>query len=133
MIDANSYAPWAAILLSVISAIYAWRTRRDDKSDAKFSDLDKKIGVRISAIDSDISDVKGRLTKIETHIEDQPTKEDYHKLDLSLVEIKGSLNTLATTFNERFKPISAMAERLQDFFVEESKTRKTRSRNGASE
>lgn len=58
-----------------------------------------------------------RIQALESELKHLPDRDTTHRLEISLMEIAGRLNTL----DERLKPIAATSGRLQEFLLEQAK------------
>ena len=59
-------------------------------------------------------DHESRLTKLESTVEHLPDGDTVHALKLAITEMKGQIDVIV----ERVAPIKAIAERLQETFLE---------------
>lgn len=67
--------------------------------------------------------VEDRTTTIEGDIRHMPSASQAQRLEIALSEVRGDLAVL----NERLGPIGAISERLQEFLLEEARSRRARS------
>jgi hypothetical protein len=89
-----------ASLLAVCLSLYTLVTARNRKDVAELRDAS--------------GDHEKRLVELETTVEHLPDGDTVHELQLSMVEMKGQLAVIV----ERVAPIKAIAERLQETFLE---------------
>jgi hypothetical protein len=96
---ANEYGGALALIGSfavlLISTKFATR--------ADLGDLGKKVEL-----------LEDRVSKIEGEIQHLPDKEITHRLELSLVEMKGEMAAM----NEKLRPVAATAMRMQELLME---------------
>jgi uncharacterized coiled-coil protein SlyX len=90
----------AASLGAVVLSLYTLLTARNRKDVADLHDTNR--------------DHEKRLTELESTVEHLPDGDTVHELQLSMVEMKGQLAVIV----ERVAPIKAIAERLQETFLE---------------
>lgn len=64
-----------------------------------------------------VESLEDRTSKVEGEIEHLPDKDQAHRMELSLRDMRGDLNVMA----ERMKAVAATGERLQEFLVSEAK------------
>ncbi|MGO4872760.1 MAG: DUF2730 family protein [Roseiarcus sp.] len=87
-------------LSSVVLSLYTLLTARNQKDVADL--LDAK------------NDHEKRLAVVETTVEHLPSADVVHDLNLAMADMKGQLAVIV----ERVGPIKAIAERLQETFLE---------------
>lgn len=73
-----------------------------------------EINGRVAAVAEKVELLEDRTSKIEGEIEHLPDKDITHRLELSLVEMKGEL----TAMNEKLRPVAATMTRMQDLLME---------------
>lgn len=101
-------APWAAIAVSIASLIYTVVATRS-----------KAAAEKVHAVDLRADNLEHRVTQIEVRMEHLPAKETTHRLEVSMLELRGEVAVLA----ERLKPVAAVSERLQEFLLEQADRR----------
>ncbi|MEX2126953.1 MAG: DUF2730 family protein [Xanthobacteraceae bacterium] len=62
--------------------------------------------------------LEDRCTKIEGTLAHLPDKDSTHRLETAVTELQGQINVIA----ERVKPISSIADRLQEFLLEKARS-----------
>ncbi len=97
-------------LLAIASMIYTWLTARSRVN----ADEIKSLGERSREHDR-------RIDRIEKDIEHLPDRNHAHSTNVELANMRGEIQIL----NERLKPVAAISERLQEFLLEEAKSRRS--------
>jgi hypothetical protein len=107
------YGGAIALLASVIVLLLASKfvTRE------KFTTDIGAIQGRVTAIEAKAYMSEGRLTLMEKDIEHLPDRDATHRMELALSDLKGQLAQL----DERLKPVSNTAARLQEYLLERGK------------
>jgi chromosome segregation ATPase len=80
----------------------------------------KDIGAiegRVKVLETKADRTEDRVTVIEKDIEHLPDRDATHRMELALSELKGQLAQL----DERLKPVSNTASRLQEYLLERGK------------
>lgn len=120
-VNVTDLAPWVAIVVSILSAIYAALNGRSKKVDADMADLRKDhkadhdaTAIRLSAMKSENDMLKERITRVESEIEHLPDKDATHRLEMALASMQTEMRGLS----EKVKPISAMADRIQEAMLD---------------
>lgn len=85
-----------ALAWSVINTLYTWysSTQRITKTE--------------------IDDVAKRLAEVEGSIRAMPSTESFHKLELSVIEMKGGMRVI----EEQMKPVAVSVRRIEQFLLE---------------
>lgn len=68
-------------------------------------------------VDDKLEAVTGRVSKLETVVDQMPDKDSMHRLELGLERVAGQLNTM----NERLNPIDNLSRRLQEVLLDKTK------------
>ncbi|MBK1868269.1 DUF2730 family protein [Aestuariivirga sp. YIM B02566] len=78
------------------------------------------------AAEKDVTDLRDKVTKLETgfagleqKVDDMPTSDAIHKIELGMTEMQGKLNV----FTEKLTPIAATVNRVETFLMNSSKDR----------
>nr|WP_319388179.1 DUF2730 family protein [uncultured Cohaesibacter sp.] len=99
---------WIAIITGglglLVSAVGYLRQPSKDNSD------------KISKLTSGVDDLDRRVQSIEDEIKHLPDKEQSHRLEMGIERLSGRLDTL----DEKLKPIGGIANRLQEFLLEQA-------------
>ncbi len=101
MMDWGTTAQWGGVLLSMAAIVIAWVNRRTDAI--------KNVEDRLDRHDA-------RISKVETEVAHLPSKDLTTRIELSLMELNGRLNTLSATLT----PVSKISDRLQEFLLEQA-------------
>lgn len=86
---------------------------------AELKALRDDTSAKIEVVDDKSDAVAGRVTKIETLMQSLPDKEGLHRLEISLTQISGQLETLSA----RIGPIDNLSRRLQEVLLERANER----------
>lgn len=78
---------------------------------------EKGLDERLKKVEGKLIEHDRRIQTAQSDIEHLPDREITHRLEISLTEISGRLNTL----DERLKPIAATSGRLQEYLLEQAK------------
>jgi uncharacterized coiled-coil protein SlyX len=82
-----------------------------------FSGPSKKNGVSISELTARISAQDVEVQRLRDKVEAMPNATMLHRLELSLARMEGHIDRL----DERLRPVTAIAERMQDLLIEQGK------------
>ncbi|MGJ5203600.1 DUF2730 family protein [Bradyrhizobium sp. HKCCYLR20261] len=114
-------APWVAIAVSAGSFCYAWMNGRSKKMDEEIQGIRKShkddheaTTIRLAATKAEIDSLKDRLTRVEADMAHLPDKDVTHRLEMALGAMQAEMREL----NAKVRPISAMADRIQEVMVE---------------
>lgn len=110
--DPSIVNPWVTMIAAVIAVamtIYNLVSKPGEKALAKVADVEARL-VKVEA------DLGG----VHRDLEHMPDKDATHRMELLIGELKGELGIMA----ERLKPVSAIADRLQEFLLEQAKEAK---------
>jgi len=107
--ELKSIAGIAALVVSLITSLYAWLTSRSRANSSHLAEVDQNL-----------NDQEARLAKLEGEFEHLPTQESQHQLEKAQVELKGDIKIL----NEAVRPIAASVRRIEDFLVKEASIKK---------
>ncbi|MEP3431768.1 MAG: DUF2730 family protein [Roseibium sp.] len=91
-----------AFLFGAAAFTTSWLTRGSKANAARINDLE--------AVNAELA---GRVSSLETVIENQPTRDDFHTLNLKLSEMDGGIASLST----ELKAVSRIATRIDDFLL----------------
>lgn len=95
-----------ALLLSFGTTVWNIIASPARKNDGRIADLTK----RLEAIEL-------RAQRLEDEMNRMPNLEMMHRLELTLARMEGHIDKL----DERLKPVSAIAERMQEWMLENGK------------
>lgn len=100
---------WAAglgTLLSFGTALWTIFSGPSKKNGTKITDLEARMGAQ---------DVE--VQRLRDKVEAMPNAQMMHRLELALARMEGHIDRL----DERLKPVTAIAERMQDLLIEQGK------------
>jgi hypothetical protein len=130
--QANSIVGFAILMVSTAAGLGVWVHKRmkavaTDVSKVvleSLKDMDVRLksvesatpaqGAKLEAVERAVANLGSRMQAAETAINTMPTSTDIHALALSLSRIEGDLGR----FDERLKPIGAIADRLQEILLQ---------------
>ncbi|WP_315742785.1 MULTISPECIES: DUF2730 family protein [unclassified Bradyrhizobium] len=117
----NDLAPWVAIAVSAASFFYAWSNSRSKKIDEDLASIRKAqkddheaTTIRQAAVKAEVDSIKDRVTRVEADMAHLPDKDVTHRLEMALGAMQAEMREL----NAKVRPISAMADRIQEVMVE---------------
>ncbi|BAF88137.1 unknown protein [Azorhizobium caulinodans ORS 571] len=126
--EPGSMANWGSLCVSLFTlGFYVWTYRSKAAAD-RVAALEKALGDkastgRLAALEDRVDKVEDRTTTIEGDIRHMPSASQAQRLEIALSEVRGDLAVL----NERLGPIGAISERLQEFLLEEARSRRART------
>lgn len=92
----------AAFLFGSAAFATSWLTRGS-----------KANAVKISSLEAENATLANRLAEVERKISVLPTKDDFHKLEMELSEMNGSVSNVST----KLEALDYIAKRIDDFFL----------------
>ncbi|MBN9334700.1 DUF2730 family protein [Devosia sp.] len=87
------------------------------KLNARIDTFRGEVAQEGKVVDEKLDNVTGRVSKLETIVEQMPDKDSMHRLELGLERVAGQLNTM----NERLNPIDNLSRRLQEVLLDKTK------------
>ncbi|WP_068087427.1 MULTISPECIES: DUF2730 family protein [Polycladidibacter] len=109
MWSAEDLRNWLAVSLStiaIITTIWGWLQTRARDNSGKIERLSERL-----------VKTEGTLKSLERELEHLPSKEAVHQIELTLAEVRGGLNTMATSFES----IKRTTERIENHLMESGK------------
>ena len=82
-----------------------------------FSGPSKKNGTKITDIETRLNAQELEVQRLRDKVEALPSSQMMHRLELALARMEGHIDRL----DERLKPVTAIAERMQDLLIEQGK------------
>ncbi|EFO31660.1 conserved hypothetical protein [Roseibium sp. TrichSKD4] len=73
----------------------------------------KANAVSIAKLEAEHNDLCGRVSELEGVIHNQPTKDDFHKLEMAITEMNGKVATVST----ELAAVGRIAKRIDDFLL----------------
>lgn len=108
-VDVGTLVLWAAACSTMLTlGITLWNV---------FSSPARRQADRIEAQGKRIEDIDRAVQRLEVEISAMPSTTTMHELEVMLVRVEGRLDTL----NERLQPVSSIAERMQEWMLENGK------------
>ena len=101
--------PWlsaVALLISIGASFYAWLTAGSRANGAEIKELAGRVTV-----------LEQRVGTVENDVRHLPDRDHAQRMEVTLTELRGQLAVLS----ERLQPVSAIADRLQEFLLEQAK------------
>jgi Protein of unknown function (DUF2730) len=98
-----------ALLLTVGNLFWTRHVSSQDKSK---SAVDK--------LKDDLQNQKLLIDHVKTQMQALPSMESFHKLELAVTEVKGSMNTMA----EKITPIKTGLDRIEKWLIDNSATQR---------
>lgn len=92
----------AALVLAGAATLHTWLTRPSKANADKIAEL--------QAVHAELH---GRVSDLEAVIENQPTREDFHKLTLKISEMGGQISTVST----ELRAVNRIATRIDDYLL----------------
>ncbi|WP_150526264.1 DUF2730 family protein [Roseibium sediminis] len=90
----------AGALFGSIALIVSWITRGS-----------KANAVSIAKLETEQKDLCDRISDLERVIRNQPTKDDFHKLEMVISELNGNIGKVTVKLNE----VDHLSKRIDDF------------------
>jgi len=106
-----------------IAALAFWFSIRS----ARRSDLDKRfdeVSTKVGANSEDIANLRGRTVKVEQTLENLPSKQEMHNLELGISQMSGDLKALTETIKghrEILNRIDTTVTRHDDHLLEKNR------------
>ena len=123
--DPTVLSPWVGLALGIVSlatAVWAIISKPGAKAQGDVADLSKKIdnlitvqNSKIDGLGSKIDKLEERTAVIEAEMEHLPDRDATHRLELAIVRLEGRFDAI----DERLNPVSAMANRFQEYMLRE--------------
>jgi hypothetical protein len=108
-----------SFVLAIVTIVYTWWRTRDSNVDSRFKAVDAKFKDGSERMDRHDT----RLNSVEHTLRDLPTKDDMHKLHLSVERMSGKIDTMVATnegTNKVIGRLEAAVDR-QDSYLHEVK------------
>lgn len=82
-----------------------------------FSGPSKRNALRLDEHNARLDRHEHRLSAIEQRSQDQPSRQDFHKMEITMMELSSAMAVLT----ERLKPLEAITERAQEWMLEHNR------------
>ncbi|WP_319774458.1 hypothetical protein [Breoghania sp.] len=119
------YGPLAVMTATLIWSVYQFRlsARKDETNElrALIDTVSKRLEQHVDDGAASRSGIADRLSAIEGELRHMPSADSYQRTEIALEALRGQMEVLS----ERLKPVSEISNRLQEFLLEEAKTRRT--------
>ena len=111
--------PYAGLVISLFTAAALIKSN--------LTSGEKELSARTAKAESKLVEYDRRIQAIEAELKHLPDRNTTHRLELSLSEIAGRLNTIEAaqagrfhTMEQKLAPIEAMSERLNDILMDKA-------------
>ena len=96
----------ASTAIAVGSAIYVWLTARSKANAAQIEEMTREN-----------HDLKTRMAQIETELKYVPTMDSFHRLEVAIAEVNGSIQIVA----ENSKTMGRTVNRINEYMMSNDK------------
>ena len=118
------YGPLIIMALSLGWSVYQFRlsARKDETNELRtlIDAVSKRLEQHVDEGAASRRGIADRLTAIEGELRHMPSADSYQRTEVALEALRGQMEVLS----ERLKPVSEISNRLQEFLLEEAKTRR---------
>lgn len=111
MLDLNQALLYLALInsfLSLIGVVYTFVTSGARENSKRMDLLEERLALN-----------EKMTQRIADQLADLPRRDNLHSIELMMAEMKGQMMTL----DERLKPVAAIAERMQEILLAQSRGR----------
>ncbi|EFO33236.1 conserved hypothetical protein [Roseibium sp. TrichSKD4] len=91
-----------AMMFAAVALVVSWITRGS-----------KANAVSIAKLEAEHNDLCDRVSDLESAVKNQPTKDDFHKVEMAITEMNGKVATVST----ELASVARIAKRLDDFLL----------------
>jgi len=89
-----------AMMFAAVALAVSWITRGS-----------KANAVSIAKLEAEHNDLCGRVSDLESLIRNQPSKDDFHKLEMAISELNGNIGKVTVKLDE----VDHLSKRIDDF------------------
>lgn len=117
VMDIGPAIVWAAGLSSLLSlgtAIWTVLSAPARKTEARLNELEARLDTTERNAAERFAAVDRGLQRVSDQLQAVPSTETMHRLELSLARMDGHIGRI----DERLRPVTAIAERMQDLLIE---------------
>ncbi|MEI2387483.1 hypothetical protein [Breoghania sp. JC706] len=118
------YGPLIIMAATLVWSVYQFRlSARKDETDelrALIDAVSKRLEQHVDEGAASRRGIADRLTAIEGELRHMPSADSYQRTEVALEALRGQMEVLS----ERLKPVSDISHRLQEFLLEEAKTKR---------
>lgn len=100
--------PWLSGLVGLASLTYTIVSNRGKAAEARVTMLETRIALQ-----------ERLMTEVKGELEHVPGKDSAHRLEMSVERLEGRFMVL----DERLKPMASTVERLQEFLLDQARSR----------
>jgi hypothetical protein len=116
--------PWLSPIGALGALVYTIWTNRQKASAAALETLAAGLSRKadsetVALLSAKVDILEDRATRLEKDFEYLPSKDATHRLEVAI----GELRTHVASLSERIKPVSAMADRIQEAMMDQVKFR----------
>ena len=102
-----------SILVAIATALIATRFVTKEQHEKAIASLDGKFVVALDKVDK----AEDRIARLENDFRHLPDRDSVHRMEVSLTELRGELKSMG----EQLRPVASIADRLQEFLLEQAK------------
>lgn len=100
------------LVLALGAVVYSWLSREGREAHVEVKALKDND---IKPLRDKVERLEDRTAKIEGEMAHLPDKDSSHRMEMAIARLEGQLAVM----DERLKPVSAIAARLQDYVMEQ--------------
>lgn len=104
--DLRNWLGVVAIIISLLTSVYAWLTSKA-KANAE----------HLKTVDKSLTDLDRRVQSVEAEQKHMPSKDDVNQLKLDIAEMKGAMQAL----DGEVKGVSRTIRRVEDYLMKEGR------------
>ncbi len=116
------------LVIAIGSAVYAWLTSGAKKTAAALDSHKTETNKQLAELVKLMSDQERRIQSLENDMRHLPDREHAHRMELAIEKLTGVTKTLESqlsgrmdALDERLKPVAGIADRLQEFLLEQAR------------
>lgn len=102
--DVHTWLAIAALAISIGGSLYIWLTSGSRANAEQIGDTVKRV-----------EECERRCDRLEVDLRHLPDRDQVQRMEITLTQMKGEIAVL----NERLMPVAAIADRLQEFLLEQ--------------
>jgi predicted nucleic acid-binding Zn-ribbon protein len=115
----QEYAGYASAIVAVVMFIASIINNRSKANNDRVQKIETALGdkanaIAVSALTLKVDTVEDRLVRIESDLKHLPDTKVTHRMELAIESLRADVKVLAANL----KPVSAIAERMQDEMLE---------------
>lgn len=118
-IEFGALASWLSVITSLGTLVFVTITYRSGCNERRVAEVEGKVETKaskdhVASLAAKIDVVEDKITRMQSHLEHMPDKDTTHRLELAIGEMRTEMRGLS----EKVKPISAMADQIQEAILE---------------